>query len=389
MRWFLFLVLLCALASPPVLGEDRALHPFEQKGRLEHDEDAHKLVAEVLSYFGIGSFTWEVLLAPDDKDTAHAMAKFIPAGPRRQIIFNQKFMNQLAVESSRWAQYCVASHEIGHLLRAHLERHAIKLYDAELEADFYCGFVLGKMGASYDHTVGSIGWFSGSPGYPPREERVAQIGHGWTDATGLSAGSERVVLWQSDNTLVAQGITGPDPTPVANNPAPLLAKYDYKNNRDLYGYDIAFTNGRAGIPGLNLEQCVRRCDETAACKAFSFDKWNGWCFLKSDVSTSLLDPPSILGVKAPGELPKVSKGPALLLKLVGKRFRDKPRRITKAVDAESCRSICADDLNCVAFSFVKSLPPEEACFLFDRSEGYYADENAVSGYKRQSAGTIR
>ncbi len=141
-------------------------------------------------------------------------------------------------------------------------------------------------------------------------------------------------------------------------------------------------DGKIGIPGIELSACAARCQDMAECKAFSFDRWHGWCFLKSKISASLIDPPSILGVKLPAELPNANNQAQSTIEVVrSRRFHDTPAEPPHVVaDFGACRDQCAGSLHCVAFSFIKL---SRMCWIFGKTVGHYIDELADSGYKRQ------
>jgi hypothetical protein len=160
--------------------------------------------------------------------------------------------------------------------------------------------------------------------------------------------------------------------------------FTLKENRDIYGHDIKLVEGEPGIPGTTVDECVDACNKRKACKAFSFDKWNGWCFLKNGIATSLIDPHSTIGVKKPQQLPNASKAAPEMNPLRGRRFRDKPIQQIKADSYEACRDKCAGGMRCVAFSYLKSQRSKQNCQLFNGSVGHYSDPTADSGYKAQN-----
>jgi hypothetical protein len=370
-------------AGPPVAA--RTLHNFPLGSpRIDSDGQAKAIVNEILlKILGVTNTNWEITITEDDRDTANAVARYWPPPIiKREIVFNKEFLNKVAEGGAgKWPAYCVAAHEIGHLLRLHLENTnlttAAKLRNAELEADYYCGFVLGKMDSSYGDTVAAIHWYTPVPNYPTRDERVAQIGRGWTEATGKATPSR--------GTVVATATQGPEPPAASAAVANVLSKFVRKDNRDIYGHDIVPAGGKAGIPGLSMQACAARCDAERACKAFSFDRWNGWCFLKDAIVTSRLDPPSTIAVKRPAQLPKASKAAAQMLNYRGRRFRDVPFEQQHVEDFQTCRNACESNLSCVAFTFLKKTPTDNNnCQMFRFSDGYYSDPSADSGIKQQA-----
>jgi PAN domain len=384
---FLFILVICCFRYAPATAQGSNVPQTSQTlhelpiGPAESDTDgrAKAIVNEILfKIIGVTNTNWDIWITDDNRDTANAVARYTPPPKlKREIIFNHQFLSKVSDGAGKWPAYCVAAHEVGHLLRLHLENTDIntpaKLRVAELEADYYCGFVLGKLDGTYDQATSAIRWFSSAPGYPSREERLAQIGRGWTEATG------------KDFTALATVSVSPrGPAPVNISlqiEAPL--NFKQKDNRDIEGHDI-LSNGRPGIPGISIQACAAQCEKNNACKAFSFDRWNGWCFLKDEITTSRLDPRSTIAVKQQYALPDVSKASAEMQDALKKRFRDDPILKRRVDDFPKCKKACKDEIKCVAFSYLKTAPTgSDNCQMFKLSKGYYFDPESDSGYKEQ------
>jgi hypothetical protein len=211
---------------------------------------ANAVVEQILSYFDLTP-KYDIYITDHDEETATAIAKFDAPLHKRIIIFNKEFMRQIIDVGGHWAAYSVAAHEVGHHMKLHFERQ-ISPYDAELEADFYSGFVLGKLGASFDDTIGAIKWFPPSTDHPARTARRDQINRGWKEATGkLTPEDERPPPIE---TATPQGTRQyPNPAPVISKRASVLERFDWRNNRDSYGSDLPGPTGRPGISGISLE----------------------------------------------------------------------------------------------------------------------------------------
>jgi len=370
---------------------------------VDTDGRAKQIVDEILKLIlGVTSTSWSVWVSDDQLDTSNAVSKFYPPpDSQREIIFNRSFLAAITSGTDKWPAYCVAAHEIGHIIRLHLENAnldtAKKLKAAELEADYYCGFVLGKMGASYEAAASAIRWYqpSANLNYPTREERIAQIGRGWVEATGSPIVTVAVTIPAAAPSAAAatnsvrrtdDATKGPTPQPTTTTQNRSLVNYSLKDNRDIGGRDIDLGSpyGRLGIPGVTLQACAQACDTRKQCKAFSFDRWNSRCFLKDAIVTSVLNPSSTIGAKKPAALPNASTVEASIEKYSGKRFRDPP--ISRAITAsfQACRDSCQGEIKCVALSFLKKARANEPnCEMFKKSDGYYNDPDADSGVKRQ------
>lgn len=103
---------------------------------------------------------------------------------RRYIIYSRRFIGAMTHETGdRWPAISVLAHEIGHHLNGHT---LVSSPDArpkqELEADYYSGFVLQRMGATLDEARKAMELY-GSPvasaSHPARPQRLAAITRGW------------------------------------------------------------------------------------------------------------------------------------------------------------------------------------------------------------------
>jgi PAN domain len=355
-------------------GPPRALHDYPV-GKLEIDSDgqAKAIVDKILSHFKLTA-SWKIWITDKDSETPYALARLQPDGTR-EIIFNKQFITKITEHDGMWPAYCVAAHEVAHHLKFHLENKPVRLKEFELEADTWCGFLLGKMNSDYAQAISALQFVGEATGYPTRSERIRQIGEGWKEATGKGV---------PDDEPKAAPTAFPTPRIMPQEVSNERQNFTLKENRDIFGHDIKLTQGQSGIPGMTLDECVRACDKRGACKAFSFDKWNGWCFLKDAIATSLIDPHSIIGVKKPQPLPNASKVAPEMTVLRGRRFRDKPILQSKVNDFNKCKAACAKEIRCVAFSYLKSENKLENCQFFNGSVGPYNDPTADSGYKEQN-----
>jgi hypothetical protein len=85
-----------------------------------------------------------------------------------------------------WSLMSIMAHEIGHHLSFHLT-DSIENHKAELEADYFSGFVLGKLGASLKQSTAAMEALSSplpTQSHPGRDDRVQAIALGWKAAVG-------------------------------------------------------------------------------------------------------------------------------------------------------------------------------------------------------------
>ena len=124
----------------------------------------------------------------------------IDGNNRRYIYYNPTFMDHIRNKAGTdWAPLGIMAHEIGHHLLGHRAEDEGRTPAAEqemrhrweLEADKYSGFILRYMGASVEEAKSAVEVFgveSGSLTHPGRNARLAAIGAGWEDASGVING---------------------------------------------------------------------------------------------------------------------------------------------------------------------------------------------------------
>src|SRR4029077_2858656 len=126
------------------------------------------------------------------------------------------------------------------------------------------------------------------------------------------------------------------------------ARYRTYQNRDIEGGDIA-----APMKQVDLPVCISACQTNRQCRAFSYDKWNRYCFLKSQIGALSLDPRSVTGVAENAPPPAMATGPITMERYRGKGFPGAGYR-TLGGTFETCEAACRTDQACVAFTFDKS-----------------------------------
>ena len=364
-----------ALAASRVFNPARAkaFHDFGSLSGLHFDtsEDAKKVVDLLLSQFELKS-QYDVFVTDSADEAPNAQAFFDPETGHHQIVFNRKFLQQIRQSSGTpWALYGMAAHEIAHLMALHYERR-LDYHTQELEADFFAGFALGKMGVeNYEEAVSFIRALptpNASVSHPARARRLAAMGAGWAYATNHEP---------PDVASSSTAVDGPG----------VLTRFKTLLNRDLYGHDINTTADKAGTPGLTLEACAKACNDTKICKGFSFNRWKGRCFLKDDIKGPATETPAaIIGIKPKFAMPKTAKGGNVVLEVQRNTvYLDEPIDPAPLLTADytTCQAQCVNGpqmKKCVAFSFYKT---SHDCKLFSASEGYFYDQGVDSGYKRQ------
>ena len=120
------------------------------------------------------------IIADSSGKTHNALATMIIG--ERVIQYNPRWVRALNRDArTHWAFRYVVAHEIGHHLGHHLFRtHANR--EDEIEADFFAGAALYRMGASFEETIAGNVANAGAPisdSHPSGRERIIYVGLGW------------------------------------------------------------------------------------------------------------------------------------------------------------------------------------------------------------------
>lgn len=107
---------------------------------------------------------------------------------RRYIIYDNDFLENLdAYAKTKWASVSVLAHEMGHHYRNHTVDTRGSTPPKEIEADYFSGYVMAKLGASLNEAraaMEQIASPSASSTHPARADRLSAIAQGWDYANG-------------------------------------------------------------------------------------------------------------------------------------------------------------------------------------------------------------
>ena len=152
------------------------------------------------------------------------------------------------------------------------------------------------------------------------------------------------------------------------------AGFSIYDDRDIAGEDLSV------LKKVELSVCSKACRDNQACLAFSYDRWNKWCFLTSSARTLTLDPSSISGARE-GLPPPAASGAAIRIE------RRPSKRLVGALKnstAETigvCEGACQGQSSCVGYSYSAK---EHVCGLFESINSFAPNGGVVSGIKTQS-----
>lgn len=144
--------------------------------------EVQRLVRQIAGHAGL---SYDFVVRPSPSTTSASAFTCYDANLReirRYIVYAPIFMEALQRQSqTNWSVVEVLAHEIGHHVNGHHLTRSQSLKN-ELEADYFAGFVLARMGASLEQaTAGerAMGHDNASATHPAKAERLDALTRGW------------------------------------------------------------------------------------------------------------------------------------------------------------------------------------------------------------------
>lgn len=110
---------------------------------------------------------------------------------QRYIVYDNRFLESLdRYAGTKWASISVLAHEMGHHYRNHMVSGSGSTPPKELEADYFSGYVMAKMGAGLEEAKAAMGQIASpraSASHPAKADRLNAIANGWNSANGIAS----------------------------------------------------------------------------------------------------------------------------------------------------------------------------------------------------------
>lgn len=151
-------------------------------------------------------------------------AAAVNLGAARYILYNPSFIQEIAAKThNRWAATAILSHEVGHHLNGHTLQSGGSRPPLELEADFFSGFILERLGAQIEDATAVIEQFApdaGSTTHPRKQTRLESIRAGWMAACHKDQNCPHDVTLDNDvDSKITSQTVGRENTPTTRNKA--------------------------------------------------------------------------------------------------------------------------------------------------------------------------
>jgi hypothetical protein len=201
---------------------------------------------------------------------------------RRYIIYDNDFLEALdSYAGTDWASISVLAHEMGHHYYNHVISSSGSTVPKEIEADYFSGYVMARMGASLNESLAAmtkLGTEQQSATHPRKSDRLNSISKGWNYGNNMAP--------QQGNPTPAPTPTYPDPNTNPNPTTPAPTYPDNNGNNPTTSDNdpaswIYLTHGNKEDIQVELSDDGRKFDKVAL-KAgdpfvFKFEVYNyGW-----------------------------------------------------------------------------------------------------------------
>ena len=108
---------------------------------------------------------------------------------QRYIVYDNNFLENLDdYARTKWASISVLAHEMGHHYRNHVVNGGGSTPPKEIEADYFSGYVMAKLGASFNEAKAGMEQIASpraNASHPAKADRLKAIANGWNYAKGL------------------------------------------------------------------------------------------------------------------------------------------------------------------------------------------------------------
>jgi len=109
---------------------------------------------------------------------------------QRYIVYDNNFLENLDnYARTKWASISVLAHEMGHHYRNHVVDRRGSTPPKEIEADYFSGYVMAKLGATLNEAKAGMEQIASpraSASHPAKADRLNSIAKGWAYAKGLT-----------------------------------------------------------------------------------------------------------------------------------------------------------------------------------------------------------
>jgi TPR repeat protein len=180
------------------------------------NEDAEIAVDEMMDIIGLQK-NFTIQACPNINNAIAKNIKNSSGNMVRYILYDNDFFNSMDAKAGNdWAAISILAHEIGHHLNGHALNNTGSNHEFELDADYFSGLILAKMGASLQEAqsaIQTLRYEKATSTHPAKIDRLNEIERGWTK------GSNYI------NRINDAGTTEENETDIPEGMEPLVQEY--------------------------------------------------------------------------------------------------------------------------------------------------------------------
>ena len=169
------------------------------------NEDAEIAVDEMMEIIGLQK-NFTIQECPNINNAIAKNIKNSSGNMVRYILYDNDFFSRMDAKAGNdWAAISILAHEIGHHLNGHALNNEGSNHEFELDADYFSGLILSKMGANLQEAqsaIQTLRYEKATSTHPAKIDRLNEIEKGWTKGnnynnrtndTGISEDMEPLV----------------------------------------------------------------------------------------------------------------------------------------------------------------------------------------------------
>jgi hypothetical protein len=157
-------------------------------------------------------------------------------------------------------------------------------------------------------------------------------------------------------------------------------------NRDMFGGDYA------KIANSSNAECETLCRSDNRCRAYTHNKWEQVCFLKSSIGAVRIEPQGTTGIAASEDV-RQDRRPPTIQKSRSRRLSGDSYMVLATKSYDNCAAECLADTECLGFNFTRT---ERTCSLmsslYKPTPAHATDagikvQRSASAHRRPQSGT--
>lgn len=175
------------------------------------NEEAELAVDRILEKVGL----FRNFVLQECPDINNAVAKVIEVSEgynERYILYDNNFFDKMDGNANTdWASMSILAHEIGHHLNGHSLNNQGSNHKYELEADFFSGAALAKLGATLaeaQSAVNTLRYEKATRTHPAKVDRLKSVKDGWysvsADVKIVVENNDNIELFNEDEEMVSK-----------------------------------------------------------------------------------------------------------------------------------------------------------------------------------------